>query len=246
VAVVTGGNGGIGFGIATGLAQAGADVAIWARNVDKSALAIAKLMAAAPERRFISVSCDVSDHEQVADAMVKTVQQLGRVDSCVANAGIPGSKPFLELTPDEWYQVVRVNLDGTFFTLQTAARQMVDQGEGGALVAVSSTSAIHGAPLNAHYAATKTGILGLARSAAVALARYGIRVNSLLPGWTLTDLAIGGYQNEKFRDATIARTPVRRWAQPEDFAAIAVTLCDKSQIFHTGDSIVVDGGYTVF
>ena len=246
VAVVTGGNGGIGLGIAKGLARAGADIAIWARNPEKSQRAMDELRDEVPSRRFHAINCDVSDFEQVVDATAKTADLLGRIDVCVANAGVPGSGPFLELTPGEWQRIIHVNLDGTFFTFQSIARQMVKQGDGGALLAISSTSAIHGAPLNAHYAASKSGILGLVRSAAVALARHDIRVNALLPGWTVTDLANEGYENDRFREVTIARTPVRRWATPEDYAQIAVTLCDKSQSFHTGDCVVVDGGYTVF
>jgi len=246
VAVVTGGNGGIGLGIAKGLARAGFNVAIWARNETKSVEAVTELERAAPDSRFLALKCDVSDPNSVDAAMEETVRHLGRIDACVANAGIPGSKPFLELTPEDWHHVIGVNLDGTFFTLQTVARHMVAHGAGGALLAVSSTSAIHGAPYNAHYAATKAGILGLTRSAAVALARYGIRVNALLPGWTTTELASEGYENERIREVTISRTPVRRWGHPDDFADIAVMLCDKAQTFHTGDSIVVDGGYTIF
>ena len=146
--------------------------------------------------------------------MAKTVSELGRVDACVANAGVSVPAGFLEITPDEWRRIVGVNLDGAFYTLQAAARQLVEQGDGGALVALASTAAVHGAGVNAHYAASKAGVLGLVRSAAVALARYGIRVNALLPGWTVTDLARGGYQDDRFREATTARTPVRRWADP--------------------------------
>jgi NAD(P)-dependent dehydrogenase (short-subunit alcohol dehydrogenase family) len=100
--------------------------------------------------------------------------------------------------------------------------------------------------MNAHYASSKTGVLGLVRSAAVALARHRIRVNALVPGWTITDLARGGYDNDRFREATVARTPVRRWAEPAEFSDIAAYLCDKTQTYHTGDAVTIDGGYTVF
>ncbi len=246
VAVVTGGNGGIGLGMAEGLVLAGADVAIWARDEAKTTGAVEHLGSLAPERRVVGVRCDVADPSSVDSALGETLEALGRVDACVANAGTSGAVPFLELSAEEWRRVVTTNLDGVFFTLQAAARRMVAQGEGGALVAVSSTSAVHGAPATAHYAAAKTGVLGLVRSAAVALARYEIRVNAILPGWTITDLARGGYENDRFRDATVRRTPVRRWAEPSEFRDVGVYLCDKSQRFHTGDSIVVDGGYTIF
>ena len=246
VGVVTGGNGGIGLGIAEGLALAGADVAIWARNEEKTTAAIEHLRKLAPDRRFLGVACDVADEAAVGAAVTATVGELGRIDSCVANAGTSGGAPFLDLTAEEWRRVVTVNLDGVFFTLQAAARQMVAQGEGGALVAVSSTSAIHGAPVTSHYAASKAGVLALVRSAAVALGRHAIRVNALVPGWTITDLARGGYENERFRDVTVRRTPARRWAEPSEFRAVGAYLCDKRQTFHTGDSVVVDGGYTIF
>jgi NAD(P)-dependent dehydrogenase (short-subunit alcohol dehydrogenase family) len=192
------------------------------------------------------VHCDVADPEDVDRALAATVDELGRVDACVANAGASGGAPFLELTPAQWRRVVSVNLDGAFFTMQAAARQMVAQGEGGAILVTASTSAIHGAPVTAHYAASKGGVLALMRSAAVALARHSIRVNAILPGWTKTDMAMGGYQDDRFRDATTRRTPVRRWADPDEFADIGAYLCDKRQSFHTGDSVVVDGGYTIF
>jgi NAD(P)-dependent dehydrogenase (short-subunit alcohol dehydrogenase family) len=246
VGVVTGGNGGIGLGIAEGLALAGADVAIWARDEAKTAGAVEHLRTLAPERRFFGTRCDVAVQDDVLAAVADTVDALGRIDACVANAGTSGGAPFLELSADEWRRVVAVNLDGAFFTLQAVARQMVAQGDGGALVAVSSTSAIHGAPSTAHYAASKTGVLALVRSAAVALARYGIRVNALLPGWTITDLARAGYESDRFREATVGRTPVRRWAEASEFRDVGAYLCDKRQAFHTGDAVVVDGGYTIF
>ena len=111
---------------------------------------------------------------------------------------------------------------------------------------VSSTSAVHGAQRNHAYAASKTGLLGLTRALAVELARHRIRVNALLPGWTITEMADAAYQNEKFRAVTTGRTPVRRWAEPSEFEAVGAYLCDPSLTFHTGDSLTVDGGYTVF
>jgi len=246
VAVVTGGNGGIGLGMAEGLAKAGADVAIWARDEAKNTAAIERLRTIAPDGRFLAVRCDVSDPDQVDAAVAHTVARLDHIDACVANAGAAGQVSFLDITPAEWHRVLATNLDGAFFTMQATARQMVSQGEGGALVAVSSTASAHGAPMNAHYASSKTGILGLVRSAAVALARHRIRVNALVPGWTITDLARGGYENDRFREATVARTPVRRWGEPAEFSEIAAYLCDKTETYHTGDTVTIDGGYTIY
>ena len=133
-----------------------------------------------------------------------------------------------------------INLDGAFLTLRDCARQMIEQGDGGAMVAISSTSAVHGAPANPHYATSKTGLLGLVRSSAVGLARHGIRVNAVLPGWTRTEMAEDGYQNDQFREVTTKRTPVRRWASGDDYRSLAAYLCDRSIDFHTGDTITFE------
>lgn len=244
VAVVTGGNGGIGLGFAEGIAEAGADVAVWARNADKSAEAVDQLSALGV--RAVAVECDVADEGSVAAAVAETVSALGRIDICVANAGTSGLGTLQDLTLDEWRRVMSVNLDGAFLTMRDCARQMIEQGDGGAIVAISSTSAVHGAPSNPHYAASKTALLGLVRSSAVGLARHKIRVNAVLPGWTRTEMAEGGYQNDQFREATTRRTPVRRWADGEDYRPLAAYLCDRSIDFHTGDTVTFDGGYTVF
>jgi NAD(P)-dependent dehydrogenase (short-subunit alcohol dehydrogenase family) len=246
VALVTGGNGGIGLGMAEGLVLAGASVMICGRNQDKLDVAAAQLSAVSDGARVAAVRADVAVESDVIAAVAATVERFGRLDSCVANAGISGDAAILDLSLDEWRRVMSVNLDGVFLTLREAARQMVAQGDGGALVAVSSTSSEHGAPRQAHYATSKAGILALVRSMAVALARHGIRANSLVPGWTLTELTELGYGYDKFREATIARTPVRRWGQPEDFRSVAVFLCDRRNSFHTGDEVTLDGGYTVF
>jgi NAD(P)-dependent dehydrogenase (short-subunit alcohol dehydrogenase family) len=244
VAVVTGGNGGIGLGFAEGVAMAGADVAVWARDAGKSAEAVAAIEGHGV--KAVAVSCDVADEDSVRAAAAETVAALGRIDICVANAGTSGAGRLEELSLDEWRRVMAVNLDGAFLTMRDCARQMIDQGDGGAIVAISSTSAVHGAPANPHYAASKTALLGLVRSSAVGLARHRIRVNAVLPGWTRTEMAEGGYQDERFREATTKRTPVRRWATGDDYRSLAAYLCDRSVDFHTGDSVVFDGGYTIF
>ncbi len=245
VFVVTGGNGGIGLALAEGITAAGGSVALWGRNGDKNAKAVDHLLASgAAARAFV---CDVSDEAEVIETMDRTIAGFGRIDGLFANAGHGGvSKPFVELELDEWREVMAVNLDGVFLTLREAARRLVAQGEGGSLVAVSSISAIHGAAGNDAYGASKTALNGLTRSLAVGLARYGIRANSLLPGWTITDLASYAYENDRFRDATIRRTPVRRWADPSEFGAIGAFLADPALTYHTGQELVVDGGYTVF
>jgi NAD(P)-dependent dehydrogenase (short-subunit alcohol dehydrogenase family) len=245
VALVTGGNGGIGLGMAAGLAEAGADIAIWGTNEAKNAAAAERI--AATGRRVHTARCDVADEAQVLDAFAGTVAALGKVDSVFANAGVSGGVPSItDLSLEEWRRVLAVNLDGAFLTLREGARHLVDRGAGGSLVAVSSTSAIHGAPFQPHYAASKTALLGLVRAMAVGLARHRIRVNALLPGWTDTDLMAPGKGNPKFVENTLKRTPVRRWADPAEFGPIAVYLADPSITFHTGDTVTVDGAYTIF
>jgi NAD(P)-dependent dehydrogenase (short-subunit alcohol dehydrogenase family) len=244
--LVTGGNGGIGLGMAAGCARAGARVVIWGRSAEKNERAVGELTAlGATAHAFV---CDVGEPAAVAGTFAASLEAAGgRVDAVFANAGTTGDgTPFLELPLDEWHRVLRTNLDGVFLTMQAAARHMVDRGGGGSLVAVSSTSAIHGAAGNEAYGTSKTALLGLVRALAVGLARHDIRVNALLPGWTLTDLAAPAYASKRFRDATTRRTPVRRWADPEEMGPAAVFLADPANTFHTGDSVVVDGGYTVF
>ena len=246
VALVTGGNGGIGLGMAKGLARAGADVAVWGTNEDKNARAVDELRAFG--QRAIALCCDVSREDEVEKAFAATVAGLGKVDSVFANAGVAGVRagPFTEMTLEEWRAIFAVNLDGAFVTLREGSRHMVDRGEGGSLVAVSSTAAIHGAARSQHYAASKGALLALVRGLAVEMARFGIRCNALIPGWSETSMTTAVRLNEKFVEATTSRTPVRRWGTPDDFGAVAAYLADSRLIFHTGDTLVVDGGYTVF
>ena len=249
VFIVTGGNGGIGLGMAEGIAMSGGSVAIWGRNSKKNATALASLNAIAEEHggKASAYVCDVGDEQAIIDTMNQTVSDMGRMDGLFANAGRGGTgTPFVDLPLEEWRAVMTVNLDGVFLTLREAAKRLIEQGQGGSLVAVSSTSAIHGAAGNEAYGTAKTALNGLVRALSVGLARHKIRVNSLLPGWTITELASGGYESDVFREATIKRTPVRRWAEPSEFREVGAFLADPNQTYHTGQEVCVDGGYTVF
>ncbi len=244
VAVVTGGNGGIGLAMAKGLAGAGANVAIWGRDERKSAAAVAEI-----ESRGVaaaSFQCAVDDEAGVTDAMCATLARFGRVDSCFANAGMSIAKPFLETTVDEWDKVQRVNLRGTFLTFREATRHMVERGGGGKLVAVASVGSIHGMPRQASYSSSKAGVVALVRSVAVELARYDIQANTILPGWIETDMTEPARAWEKLNAAVVQRTPAHRWGKPDDFAAAAVYLASPDTKFHTGDVLRIDGGYAVF
>ncbi|MCA1844137.1 MAG: SDR family oxidoreductase [Actinobacteria bacterium] len=246
VSLITGGNGGIGLAMALALAEAGADVAIWGTNPAKNEAAGEQLRALGG--RVVVSRCDVRDEEEVAGAFAEAVKELGKVDSVFANAGIGAarSKPFWEMTLDEWRALQQINVEGTFLTLREGARHLVERGEGGSMVIVSSVASIHGAPRNEHYAASKTAVLALMRGLAVELARYKVRCNALLPGWTETDLTAKARTHEKFLENTTSRMPMRRWGVPSDFGAAAVYLADPANLYHTGDTLVIDGGYSIF
>lgn len=243
--MVTGGNSGIGLGIANACGQAGARLVLWGRDEAKNKAAVDQLRSEGMVAD--ALVCDVTDPEMVTSRFRNTIELCGgRIDTVFANAGTTGGGTrFVDLHIDEWHRVLRTNLDGAFLTLQAGARHLIEAG-GGSLVAVSSTSAIHGAAGNEAYGTSKTALLGLVRALAVGLARYKIRVNALVPGWTVTGLTAAAYEWDRFREATIARTPVRRWATPAEIGPAAVFLAEPTNTFHTGDSVVVDGGYTVF
>ena len=248
VALVTGGNGGIGLGMAEGLAAAGAKIAIWGQNPAKNAKAEAALKAHGGE--VLVQTVDVADEAAVVAGIAEVIKTFGRLDFCAANAGVGGGGTFDELTTEQWRRVTMVNLDAVFWTFREAVHHMVarakDGDPGGSLVVTSSTSAIHGAPRNQAYASTKAGVLAMVRGLAVEYARHGVRANSILPGWIATDMTAGAQGNDKFNDQVIRRVPLRRWGEGDDFSGIAVYLASDASRFHTGDSFVIDGGYTIY
>jgi NAD(P)-dependent dehydrogenase (short-subunit alcohol dehydrogenase family) len=245
VVLVTGGNRGIGLGMAHGLAASGADVCIWGRDAAANAAAVDELRTHGT--RVDALVCDVADEAAVVATFAETVTRFGKVDSCFANAGAGfGLSPFVDLDLAQWHRTLAVNLDGTMLTLREAARHMVARGEGGSLVGVSSTGAMYGCTANEAYSVAKAGIIALVRGLAVELARYGIRCNTILPGWTETEMTEPARGSAKFLDATMARTPARRWAVPADLAPAAVFLAGKEPLVHTGDELLIDGAYTKF
>lgn len=241
VAVVTGGNDGIGLGFARGLAQAGASVAVLGRRADRNAAAAEQLPGDA--RPF---TCDVADEDSVAAAFDAVVDAFGRIDSCFVNAGISGTAgPALAGTAGEWNNVLGVNLNGAFFTARAAADRIRQRGEGGSIVFTSSLAAFDASPFNAPYAASKAGVLALTRSLAGALARDRIRVNAIVPGWVetaMTEDAMGSDGADKI----LRRIPLHRWGAAEDFEGLAVLLAGSGSSYLTGQAVVVDGGYSVF
>jgi NAD(P)-dependent dehydrogenase (short-subunit alcohol dehydrogenase family) len=245
VALVTGGNSGIGLGMAEALARAGADVCIWGTREEKNRAAREKL--AAQGTKVEALVCDVGDCKHVQDSFAKTLEIFGHVDACFANAGVGTSgATFLELTPEEWHRVFRVNMDGVFHTYQAAARHMIDRGKGGSLVVTSSVSAVSGAPRAVHYAATKAGVLAITQALAVEFARHGIRANAILPGWIDTPMTADSLSSEAMQQKVLKRIPMRRWGTGADFGAAAVYLASDASAYHTGDTLTIDGGYTCF
>lgn len=249
VALVTGGNGGIGLGMARGLAMHGASVIIWGNKPEKNEEAVAQLRKFGGEVRCRQV--DVSSETAVQKGIAAIIEEFGCIDQAIANAGIGiPRKDMFDISAADFRKLYSVNVEGVFFTLREAARHMILQNEqgrrGGSLVSVGSTSSIHGAARNEHYGASKGAVASLTRAMAVELGPKGIRVNSILPGWTRSDLTERLQTWDKFNDNVISRAPVGRWASGEDFSAIAVYLASNHSSFQVGDSIVIDGGYTVF
>jgi NAD(P)-dependent dehydrogenase (short-subunit alcohol dehydrogenase family) len=249
VTLITGGNGGIGLGMADAMAQSGADIVIWGTNEEKNRTAEASLKKHGV--RVATFKVDVSNETEVASAMKQSVAQMGRVDTVIANAGIgAASRSFIEMTTEQYRKVLSVNLDGVFFTMREAARHMRERAatgdKGGSLIGIASVAAIEGAARNEHYAATKGGVISMMRSIAVEFARDGVRANTILPGWIATDMTAGAQTSPAFTEKVIPRVPMRRWGEPTDFGGIAVYLASNASAFHTGDTFVIDGGYTIF
>jgi NAD(P)-dependent dehydrogenase (short-subunit alcohol dehydrogenase family) len=248
VALVTGGNSGIGLGFAEGVAKHGADVCIWGTNSQKNAAAIDVLNGHGT--KVHAIQCDVGDEAQVEAAFAQTMQHFGRVDACFANAGVGGSAPFAELTREQWQGVLRVNLDGLFFTLRCAARHMKERAErgdkGGRLIGTASLGALMGMPRGEVYAGSKGAVISIMQGLAVEFARYGVTANSVLPGHIATAMTAKNYANEKFANAIMPRIPLRRWGDKADFEGIAVYLMSNASAYHTGDSFLIDGGFFIF
>jgi 2-deoxy-D-gluconate 3-dehydrogenase len=243
VAIVTGGNGGIGLGMARGLAEAGAAVAIVGRNVAKSNAVVTELM-----RRginAISVVADVTDKAAVDRMVERTKLEFGRVDILINNAGINIRKPPHQLALEEWDSVIKTNLTSAFLRSQAVHPAMKAAG-GGKIINIGSMMSIFGASFAPAYAASKGGIVQFTRSCAVAWAADNIQVNAILPGWIDTDLTQRARAEiDGLHEKVLARTPAARWGAIDDFAGIAVFLASTASDFVTGTAIPVDGGFSV-
>ena len=243
VALITGGNGGIGLGMAQGLARAGARVVIAARNAQKSAEAVASLQALGSDS--FALEADVTNEASVAALFAQVAERCGRLDILVNNAGTTVRKPVDQLALDEWNQVMDTNLTSAFLCCR-AAHPLMKQAGGGKIINIGSMMSIFGAPYAPAYGASKGGIVQLTRAMAASWAADQIQVNAILPGWIATDLTQAAREQVPgLNERVIARTAAGRWGQPADLAGTAVFLASAASDFVTGTAIPVDGGYSI-
>ena len=252
VTMVTGGNGGLGLGFAMGCAKMGSDIAIWARNEEKSAAARERLLEAGAGR-VVAYQVDVSDRDAIIAGYERLMGDFGRLDCVFANSGRSSrGRSVLTLEPEEWHDLINVSLHGAFFTLQEAAKLMVQRAEagdpGGSLVFCGSLSMFHGIQGIENYAASKGGMGAVIRGMAAELGKYGIRANSIAPGMIVTEMMklAPQEQQDQINDFFSSKTPIPRVGNPEDIEGISAYLCSDASSFHTGDTLVVDGGSVIY
>jgi 2-dehydro-3-deoxy-D-gluconate 5-dehydrogenase len=244
VAIVTGGNGGLGRGMAMGLASAGADMVIAARNQAKTATTAAELRAQYGVQ-VLEQRVDVCEETAVRAMVEQTLRTFGRVDILVNNAGTNIRKPPEQLSPTEWHTILDTNLSSTFLCSQAVYAPMV-RGGGGKIINNGSMFSLFGGSHVLAYGASKGGVVQLTKSLAVAWAKDNIQVNAILPGWLHTDLTNRAMQElPGLYERVLARTPQGRWGQPDDLAGAAIFLASRASDFVTGVALVVDGGYSV-
>ncbi len=243
VAIVTGGNGGIGLGIAEGLAGAGANVMVAARKKAKSEAAAKQLSAVGP--KAASIEADVASEADWKRVVQQTLAEFGRIDILVNNAGILLGKAPDEYTLDEWHSILDTNLTSAFIGARMVYPEF-KRLKAGKIINIASLTSTFGSPFNVPYTASKGGILQLTRALATSWAKENIQVNAISPGWIDTELATGARARfPDFDQKIVARTPAGRWGKPEDFAGIAVFLASRASDFVTGAEILVDGGYSI-
>ena len=252
VTMVTGGNSGIGLGFAMGCARMGGDVAVWARNAEKNARAKEALLAAGAGR-VETYKVDVSSEEQIVDGYKQLMEDFGRIDCVFANSGRnSNSRSVLTLDSAEWHDLLNVSLHGGFFTLREAAKLMVARAEagepGGSLVYCGSLSMFHGVPGIQNYAAAKGAMGAVIRGMAAELGKYEIRANTIAPGYIKTGFSedIPEEMAKQIDGLFSAVTPIHRPGYPDDFEGIGAYLCSDASRFHSGDTIVIDGGSVIY
>jgi NAD(P)-dependent dehydrogenase (short-subunit alcohol dehydrogenase family) len=243
VALITGGNGGLGLAMARGLVKAGASVAIWGRNADKNAAAVAELEAMGGTAA--AFACDVTDPASCAAAFAATIDHFGKIDSCFANAGGSGARgPFHKLTTDDWAQSTNLNVSSVIDTFKLAISHWLERKAPGKLIVTSSIAGLMGIPMAAPYSATKAAVQGLVRGLAIEYGRTGIQVNAILPGFIETEMSLDTPQY--FQDGAKRRAASGEIGRLEDMEGIAVYLASPESRFMTGQCLVLDGGHTIF
>ena len=245
VALVTGANSGLGFAYARGLARAGSDVVIWGRRADRNEEAAEKLRAYGV--RVFADAVDVSSEPDIVTGFARALDSMGRVDTVVANAGFASQVPFVDMDAATYRRLIEVNLDGAVFTLREAARHMKVRAEagdpGGSLIICGSGSIFQGVPTLAHYGVAKGGLNALAKALAAELGPIGVRCNVVAPGFIETEMTFADPDFGKIiADAVIAKTPVGRVGRPADLEGAVVYLASDMASYHTGDTLVIDGG----
>ncbi len=242
VALVTGGNGGLGLAMAKGLVKAGASVAIWGRDQDKNASALAELKEmGADADAFV---CDVTDADQCNQVFAATLERFGKVNSCFANAGGSGPMGMLhQLDQDAWQSVLDLNLNSVVNTYRPVIAHLLERQQGGKLIVMSSAAALVGTPMSAGYATTKAAVVGLIRSLSLELGRAGIQANAILPGYIETEMSVQTPQ--AFKDACKRRSASGEHGTLEDMEGVAVFLASPESRFMTGQCLVLDGGHSI-
>jgi NAD(P)-dependent dehydrogenase (short-subunit alcohol dehydrogenase family) len=249
VALVTGGNGGIGLGFARGIAKMGGDVAIWARNAEKNAAARQNLLEAGAGR-VETYQVDVSTEQAILEGFERFMADFGRIDCVFANAGAaPGYNSVFDMPSEAWQSFLDVALNGVFFTLREAARHMVARAEagerGGSLVACGSLSLFQGLAGKQNYAASKAGAAAIIRCMATEFGPHAIRANVVAPGLIMTPMMGGAASEEALAAHFGPEIPIKRVGYPEDFEGIGAYLCSDASSFLTGETITIDGGYMI-
>ena len=239
VALITGGNGGIGRSIALGFAESGASVAILGRNAAKNKKALLELQALGA--RALAIEADITDRAQCEPSVARVERELGSVDILVNNAGIGLIKPSLEVPVEEWDQVLAINLTACFLMSQAAGRRMAKR-KLGKIINISSIYGLFGNAVAASYSATKGALINLTKSMAIELAPVNVQVNAIVPGYFHTELT-DAFKDKPFYDELIRRVPAGRWGEPDELAGAAIFLASRASDFVTGTSVVVDGGF---
>jgi 2-deoxy-D-gluconate 3-dehydrogenase len=241
-ALVTGGNRGIGRAIALALAEAGADVVVAARDLERLETVAAEIRDLG--RRTAAIPCDVTDRAQIDAAVAGAVEALGDLDVVVPNAGVATGAPAEKMSRDVWNEVLDINLRAVLETAQAAYPHLKASGRG-KVITIGSAYSIFGSPYSAAYSASKGGVILLTRSLAVSWAPDAIQVNAIIPGWIATDMTRPAMTRAEIREMIEDRTPAGRFGRPEEVAPAAVFLASAASDFVTGHALVVDGGYTI-